>query len=324
MTENADISVVIPAYNEAERLPAAVESAQAQTLAPREIIVVDDGSSDETAAVARGLGVRVISQENKGPSKARNTGIRAARGAWIALLDSDDIWEPDKLERQWAALQACPEAALVACDYRQFTDAGEVVHPSFLSQPGRYERAERHPVGEGASRIEAPGDNFLRGGYFLIPSATLFAREAALAVGLFDESLRYVEDVEFFLRILSRGPLLMVESVLLNYRVHESNMSNDRLKMALGVLAAADRILAAPQRYAEGAARYARFLRRRDLPVALRELLAQDRFPEARALGRRHLPHAYSGRAFALWLAALAGPGVFNALLALKRRRGDA
>ncbi len=322
--ESADISVVIPAYNEAERLPEAVESAQAQTLAPREIIVVDDGSSDGTAAVARDLGVTVISQENRGLPGARNTGIHAAQGTWIALLDSDDIWEPEKLEKQWAAIQACPEAALVACDYRQFTDAGDVVHPSFLSQPGRYERAEKQPVGEGVSRIDAPGDNFLRGGYFLIPSATVFARETALAVGLFNESLRYVEDVEFFLRILSRGPLVMVESVLLNYRVHESNMSNDRLKMALGVLAASERILAAPQRYAEGADRYARFLQRRDLPVALRELLAHGRFAEARAVGRRHLRRAYSGRALAVWCAALAGPGIFNALLALKRRLGDA
>ncbi len=322
--ESADISVVIPAYNEAERLPEAVKSAQAQTLAPREIIVVDDGSSDDTATVARELGVTVISQENKGLPGARNTGIRAAKGAWIALLDSDDIWEAEKLERQWTAIQSCPEAALVACDYRQFTDAGEVVHPSFLSQPGRYEQAEKHCLGEGVSRIDAPGDNFLRGGYFLIPSSTMFQRETALAVGLFDESLRYVEDVEFFLRILSRGPLVMVESVLLNYRVHESNMSNDRLKMALGVLAASDRILAEPERYAEGADRYARFLQRRDLPVALRELLAHGRFAEARALGGRHLLRAYSHRALALWLAALAGPSVFNALLAVKRRLGDA
>ena len=322
--ESADISVVIPAYNQAERLPDAVRSVQAQTLAPREIIVVDDGSRDDTAAVARDLGVHVISQDNQGPQIARNTGIRAAKGRWIALLDSDDLWETDKLERQWAAIQACPEAALVACDYRQITDGGQIVHPSFLSQPGRYERVEKRPIGAGMSRIDAAGDNFLRGGYFLIPSATLFVRETALEVGLFDEHLHYAEDLEFFLRILSRGPLVMVETVLLNYRVHDANISNDRLKMALGGLAAGDRILAAPRRYAEGADRYARFLQRRDLQVALRELLAHGRFAEARALGRRHLRRAYSGRALAVWCAALAGPGIFNALLALKRRLGDA
>ncbi len=314
------VSVVIPAYNEAARLPQAVRSAQNQTRPPLEVIVVDDGSSDDTAAVARDLGVTVISQENKGLPGARNTGIRAARGEWIALLDSDDVWEPDKLERQWAAVAQVPEAAMVACDYRQFTDQGTVVHPSFLSQPGRYERAEKRRLAADLACIERPPEAFLQGGYFLIPSAVMFPRRAVEAVGLFDESLRYVEDVEYFLRLLSQGPLLMVERVLLNYRVHESNMSNDRLKMALGVLAASDRILAAPQRYAAGADRYARHLQRRDVPVAARELLAAERFEEAREVLSRIWRGAWSGRAFALWLATRLGPAGFERLLSWKRK----
>ncbi len=317
-----DVSVIIPAYNEAERLPQAVESARRQSLPPREIIVVDDGSTDGTAEVARKLGVRVISQENKGLPGARNSGIRAARGEWIALLDSDDIWEPDKLERQRVALEACPQAVLIACDYRQFTDSGEVVHPSFLSQPGRYQRAAKIRLAEGISRIDVPGESFLQGGYFLIPSAALFPRRAAVEVGLFDEGLRYVEDLEFFLRLLRLGPLLMVEEVLLNYRVHESNMSNDRLKMALGVLAATDRVLADPAAYGPGALAYARHLQRRDLPVALRELLAADRFAEARCESRRLFSRAFSARALGLGLVSLAGGRVFRGLLALKRAVG--
>ncbi len=314
-----DVSVIIPAYNEAERLPQAVESAQRQTLSPREIIVVDDGSSDGTAEVARKLGVRVLSQENKGLPGARNSGIRAARGEWIALLDADDIWEAEKLERQRAALEACPDAVLLACDYRQFTDSGEIVHPSFLSQPGRYQRAAKIRLAAGISRIDAPGESFLQGGYFLIPSATLFPRQAALEAGLFDEGLRYVEDLEFFLRLLRLGPLLMVEEVLLNYRVHEFNMSNDRLKMALGVLAATDRVLADPAAYGPGALSYARYLQRRDLPVALRALLDAGRFPEARREFRRVFSVAFSPRALGLGLVALAGGRVFRGLLALKR-----
>jgi len=88
------ISVVIAAYNAAESLPETLAAVGAQTLAPDEIIVVDDGSTDETAARARSFGAKVISTPNRGVSAARNTGMASASGDWIALLDADDLWHP--------------------------------------------------------------------------------------------------------------------------------------------------------------------------------------------------------------------------------------
>ena len=116
------ISVVIPAYNAARFLPRCLASVFAQTLKPDEVIVVDDGSTDDTAALAAALGARVISRPNGGLSAARNTGIQNASSEWIALLDADDLWAPEKLERQVACIR--PETVLVYTGIRFFDDHG--------------------------------------------------------------------------------------------------------------------------------------------------------------------------------------------------------
>lgn len=108
----AFVSVIIPSYNSASILPEAIESVLSQSVAVDEIIVVDDGSTDDTAVVCRRFGrlVRCLRQENAGASAARNTGIAASHGDWLAFLDADDLWEPTKLELQLAALEQQPEA----------------------------------------------------------------------------------------------------------------------------------------------------------------------------------------------------------------------
>jgi glycosyltransferase involved in cell wall biosynthesis len=116
------ISVVIPAYNAARFLPRCLESVFAQTLKPDEVIVVDDGSTDNTAALAAELGARIISRPNSGPAAAKNTGIRNASSEWIALLDADDMWAPEKLERQAACIQS--DTVLVYTGIRIFDDNG--------------------------------------------------------------------------------------------------------------------------------------------------------------------------------------------------------
>jgi hypothetical protein len=110
--EHAVISVVIPSYNSADFLPDAIRSVLAQTRPANEIIVVDDGSRDHTAGVCAEFGpaVRYVRQENAGASSARNTGIAAAAGNWLAFLDADDLWDAEKLDLQFAALAANPDA----------------------------------------------------------------------------------------------------------------------------------------------------------------------------------------------------------------------
>lgn len=112
--------MVIPCFNREARLGAAIESALAQDLPPLEVVVVDDGSSDGSAAVAESFGdpVRVLRTPNRGPSAARNLGIAEARGEWIAFLDSDDLWHPEKLRLQSEAVAAFPDVRLVFADTR--------------------------------------------------------------------------------------------------------------------------------------------------------------------------------------------------------------
>jgi len=109
------ISVVIPAYQAVPYISDTIRSVQSQTLPANEIIVVDDGSRDETARIAESLDARVIRQVNNGVASA-HVGIRAAQNKWIALIDADDLWETAKLELQWKASKLCPEAAVVLDD----------------------------------------------------------------------------------------------------------------------------------------------------------------------------------------------------------------
>src|SRR4051812_26302017 len=109
------VSVVIATYNSGRFVGQAVRSVLAQTYRPFEIVVVDDGSTDDTAGVLAGYrdGVRYVYQENRGPAAARNRGIAEAAGELVAFLDADDEWHPEKLSRQWEALSASPRAGLV-------------------------------------------------------------------------------------------------------------------------------------------------------------------------------------------------------------------
>src|SRR5437773_3781756 len=117
MLMNVTVSVVIPTYNYARYLPEAIDSALAQTHAPLEVIVVDDGSTDDTPRVLAVYGdrIRVIRQANRGPGAARNTGIAAARGEYVGFLDADDVWLPRKLELQMARFEADQGLGLVHC-----------------------------------------------------------------------------------------------------------------------------------------------------------------------------------------------------------------
>jgi glycosyltransferase involved in cell wall biosynthesis len=181
------ISVVIPCYNGSRFIPAALASVRAQTLAPLEIIVVDDGSRpDEAQAIdrdARGC-VVIHLPRNRGPSVARNTGIARARGDWIAFLDCDDLWEPRKLELQAAVVQEHTECRAVHCGLRTvYPDGRETV----------------------LCKAEVCFEDFLIFPCPVLPSTVLMEKQALLECGLFDPTKRCCEDLDLFLRFCSDG-----------------------------------------------------------------------------------------------------------------------
>jgi len=217
MSMGPEISVVIPAYNAARYVVEAVESALNQTLPPLEVIVVDDGSTDETEAVLHPYGgrIRYVRQSNGGPSAARNCGLRESRGELMAFLDADDVWFLNKLEKQWKCLQAHPRAGLVHSNYL-FWDAetGDMT-------PAHLEGDER----SGRRYAEVFAWNRL------VPSAAMIKRECLDRVGLFDESFRTAEDFDFFLRIARHYEFAYLPECLVRYRKHASNATNNKAMM---------------------------------------------------------------------------------------------
>ncbi|MGB0867560.1 MAG: glycosyltransferase family 2 protein [Granulosicoccaceae bacterium] len=210
MKEASNISVVIPSFNRWYCLPRALDSVLAQTLPPAEIIVVDDGSDDGTSQnIAQQYpNVRLLQQTNAGVSAARNLGIRAATGNWIALLDSDDEWHPDKLNQQQNALQHSGEARLVHCDEIWIRNGVRV-------NPKNRHRKTGGWIFEYCLPLCA-----------ISPSAAMIKTEVFDDIGLFDESLPACEDYDFWLRLTHREPVLYVEKTLLNkYGGHDDQLS---------------------------------------------------------------------------------------------------
>ena len=203
-----DISVIIPAFNRAHTLPKALDSVLSQTLKPREIIVVDDGSTDETNAVlANYPGLCIISQDNRGVSAARNMGIKKAGGEWLAFLDSDDEWLKEKLEKQWDAI--CIDDKLICHTEEIWIRNGKRVNPMKKHQKFGgiiYERCLPLCV--------------------ISPSSVMIHRSVFEDVGVFDESLEVCEDYDLWLRICAKYSVLFIdEPLIVKYGGHEDQLS---------------------------------------------------------------------------------------------------
>ena len=210
----ADISVVIPAFNSERFLAVAIESVQAQTLRPLEIVVVDDGSTDGTAAVARGASgpVPVIyyHQENRGAGLARNLGVARAKGEWIAFLDADDVWYPNKLSVQHDQIRTNPGTMFFFSDFDILQPDGTVVQ-----RP-----AVKHfaPLNKyAAKRLDFM---IFRGHPFPLPSTVLLRKSAFVELGGFNAGMRgkYYEDYELFARIVETFPFYFSAQNLIRYR----------------------------------------------------------------------------------------------------------
>jgi glycosyltransferase involved in cell wall biosynthesis len=200
------ISVVIPAYNSAAFLAETLASVFAQDHRPLEVILVDDGSTDETLAIAQAWmpEVRTMRQENAGPGAARNRGIEMARGEFIAFIDADDLWPAGKLARQLRLLQSRPDLdlvlGLVQLDYQGSAKTGTL----------RF-RDARQTVA------------------FFSFGAALFRRECFERAGLLSVDLNDTEDADWFLRARDAGlAWLVLDEVALIYRRHGTNMTEHR------------------------------------------------------------------------------------------------
>lgn len=324
----APVSAVIPAYEAAEHLPETLASVREQTVAVDEIVVVDDGSDDDTARVARSGGARLVRHgTNRGVSAARNTGIRAARNEWIALLDADDLWKPEKIARQVDLVRSLPDARAIFSDEEHVRD-DEVLLPRFLGQHEPYRRVSKTRVGASACRLD--GGSFGRAlfpGNCLKLSTLLIHRELFERVGGFDErftapdaAIGTCEDQDFALRLTVHADPVVIEEPLVTYRRREGSLSSNRIGLKLGFAYLADKVLSEPDRYPAGAPDY--FRRRK--PHVLREaaVLCMHRgdFERASDLLRRSLRSRPTPRALLALAASLTGERGFSALLALKRR----
>jgi hypothetical protein len=210
------VSVVIPAYQAAALIDGALASVFAQSFTDYEVLVINDGSPD-TAELKKVLKpfesrLRYLEQENAGPGAARNTGIREARGEWIAFLDSDDLWDPEFLREQIGYLEAHPSVDLVYADALLIGDTDLRGRTFMQASP---------------SAGEATFESLLRRECTILTSSVVARRQALLDAGLFDPRFFHSEDFDLWLRVAHRGGRLAYQKKILgSKRSHGSNLTS--------------------------------------------------------------------------------------------------
>ena len=225
------VSVVIPAYNYGRFLAEAIDSAFSQTLPPLEVIVVDDGSTDETAEVLARYGdrLRVFQRQNGGVAAARNFGAAQASGDVLAFLDADDIWVPHKLEMQMARLQRDPDLGMVHCGLEVFDNNGKTEI--------RLDGLEGHIA---PAMLQFEKTRFVATGSTMFISKRIFEE-----LGGFDPRLSPSEDWDLCYRIATRYRIACVREPLVRYRLHGSGIHLNIAGMEKSFLLALDKIFAA-------------------------------------------------------------------------------
>ena len=228
------VSVIIPAYNHGKYVSEALQSAFSQTFSNLEVLVVNDGSTDDTAEILRPLveagKIRYFAQENRGQAAARNRGLSEARGEFIAFLDDDDRWPPDKLAWQVAHLNENPGLAAVA-------GTAEVV-----DETGR-------PLRRTSCVGKITFENLFEASQMLSPGQCLFRSRCLNAVGGFDPAMGDADDWDLYFRLARSWQFDMLDRISLYYRKHQGNASRNPSRMLRSSVAVVERNMAhAPRR----------------------------------------------------------------------------
>jgi glycosyltransferase involved in cell wall biosynthesis len=207
------VSVIIPVYNGERFLREAIESVLAQTFRSYEIVCVDDGSTDGSKNILKEYAtrLRVIEQANAGQSAARNVSAMQSRGAYLAFLDQDDCWYPDKLSRQVAVLDRQPDVVVVHCNV------------DTMDEDGRTMRVGQ-TVADLTSSLDSPLGRLIEEP-LILPSAMMVRRECFERAGMFDSELRGFEDYDLVARLKRHGRCVLIEESGLRYRVHENGFN---------------------------------------------------------------------------------------------------
>jgi glycosyltransferase involved in cell wall biosynthesis len=238
-TRTPRVTALVPAYNAAAFLEQALDSALAQRYDNFEVVVVNDGSTDDTGAIADRYAaahpdrIRVVHQRNAGLPAARNAAIAVARGELFALLDSDDVWKPDHLRLAVEAFDANPQLGLVHGNIERIDARGE-----WIMTCGPRWRGVRDPYAAIALRLE----------HVSCPTV-VFHRRCIEAVGPFDLQFTGLgcEDRDLWLRIAERFPIRYLDVVTASYRLHGNNMSANHGKMTAARLKLLDKLRASPR-----------------------------------------------------------------------------
>jgi glycosyltransferase involved in cell wall biosynthesis len=234
-----DISVVVPCYNRANCVGKAIESALGQSTRAREVIVVDDGSTDASARVARSYGakVRLLRTKNRGPAAARNLGMQEAQGEWVAFLDSDDVWHTEKLELQAQASREYPDAQVIFCDTRSFANGT-------ISMPSRFALTKfSDNVAERRGELISFNRQVFRrilDQSGVITSAVMLKR--SIPEAHFWERVVPSEDWALWLTLSVRYGFAAVDRVLVDMYIHSDNISTARGKSMRGDVLALESI----------------------------------------------------------------------------------
>ncbi|MDY6782131.1 MAG: glycosyltransferase [Cyanobacteriota bacterium] len=221
------ISIIIPVYNGEKTIEKTLNSVFQQTFQDIEILIIDDGSQDKTLEIVNKTGeskLKIHSQKNSGQAAARNKGIELAKGEYIAFLDADDLWTPDKLERQLNSLQTHPEAAVAY----SWTD--------YIDESGSFVQHGRKISAEGDVYSELLTNNFIENG-----SNVLVRKSALDEVGNFETSLPPAADWDMWLRLAKCYPFVVVRAPQVLYRVSSSSSSSNLVKQETQCLRVIDR-----------------------------------------------------------------------------------